>query len=90
MKSDESIIEIIKIKVLNTINLEQIDRNVMTWVEKKSDENPLFRGHYYLPYELISDIKLIENQSRHNELIIWLKSLKSKDPIIKQALNEMN
>lgn len=90
MESDESKIKIIKLKVLNTINLEQIDRSVLAWIERKSDEDPFFRGHYYLPYELVSDIKFIEKQSKRNELIKWLNSLKSKDPIIKQALNKLN
>lgn len=89
MESDDTKIDIIKSKVLNTLNLEQIDRNVLAWVERKSIEDPSFRGHYYLPSELASDIELIESQSKRNELIKWLKNLKSKDPIIKQALNQL-
>lgn len=87
MESDESKIEIIKKKVRNTLNLKEIHPNVLGWVERKTVEDPSFRGHYYTPYELTVDIKLIEDPSEQNKLIAWLKRQKSKDPIIKQALN---
>lgn len=87
MESDESKIEIIKKKVRNTLNLEEIHPNVLGWVERKSIEDPSFRGHYYTPYELTADIKLIEDPSKQNRLIAWLKRQKSKDPFIKQALD---
>jgi len=87
MENDESRIEIIKIKVRNTLNLNKVHPNVLGWVERKSIEAPSFRGHYYTPYELTADIKLIEDPSKQNKLIAWLRRQKSKDPIIKQALD---
>jgi len=86
MESDESRTEIIKMKVRNTLNLKKIKPDVSGWVEKKSMKDPSFRGHYYTPYELTADIKLIDDPSKQKELIVWLKRQKSKDPIIKQAL----
>ena len=86
MESDEPKIKGIKDKVRNTLNLKEIDPNVLGWVERRSMEDPPFRGHYYTPYELTADIKLIEDPSKRNKLIAWLRRQKSKDPIIKQAL----
>lgn len=56
-------------------------------LEQKSIEDPNFRGHYYTPYELTADIKLIEDERKRSKLILWLKNQKSKDPIINQALD---
>jgi hypothetical protein len=81
MESDDSIIEIIKIKVRNTLNLDKIDRNVLGYVEDHS-----FRGHYYSPYELTEDVRLVENLNKRETLIEWLKRQKTRDPIIRQAL----
>jgi len=89
MESDESKIEDIKKKVSNTLNLKEVHPNVLGWVEKRSIEDPPFRGHYYTPYELTTDIKLIEDPSNRNRLIAWLRRQKSKDPIIKQALDHL-
>jgi hypothetical protein len=87
MGSEESKIETIKIKVRNTLSLKKINPDVLGWVERKSIEDPSFRGHYYSPYELTEDIKSIKVLSQRNGLIRWLKRQKSKDPIIKQALD---
>ena len=87
MKNDESKNEIIKIKVRNTLNLNKVHPNVLGWVERKSIEDPSFRGHYYTPYELTADIKLIEDTCKQNGLIKWLRRQRSKDQIIKQALD---
>ena len=87
MENDESKIEIIKTKVRNTLNLNKVHPNVLGWVERKSIEDPSFRGHYYTPYELTADIKLIEDPCKQKKLIKWLRRQKSKDPIIKQALD---
>ena len=87
MESDEDKIKIIKDKVCNTLNLKEIHPNVLGWVEKRSMEDPPFRGHYYTPYELTADIKLIKDASKQNELITWLRRQRSKDSIIKQALD---
>ena len=87
MEDDESKIESIKIKVRNTLNLNKVHPNVLGWVERRSIEDPSFRGHYYTPYELKADMELIEDPSKQNKLIAWLRRQKSKDPIIKQALD---
>lgn len=89
MESDDSKIEIIKIKVRNTLNLKKISPNVLGWVERKSIEDLSFRGHYYTPFELTVDIKLIKDPLKQNSLIEWLRRKKSKDPIIKQALDHL-
>ena len=86
MESDKDRFEIIKIKVRNTLNLREIHPNVLGWVERRSTEDPPFRGHYYTPYELTADIKLIENSEKRNKLIAWLRKQKTRDPIIKQAI----
>lgn len=76
----------IKIKVRNTLDLKEIHPNVLGWVEKRSAEELPFRGHYYTPYELTADIKLIEDPRKQNELIVWLKKQKTKDLVIEQAI----
>lgn len=78
--------ETVKIKVRNTLNLKEIHPNVLGFVERKSIEDPSFRGHYYTPYELTADIKLIEDPTNQKRLIAWLRKQKPTDPIIKQAL----
>ena len=87
MESDEDKIKIIKDKVRNTLNLKEIHPNVLGWVERRSMQDPPFREHYYTPYELTADIKLIEDSSKRNKLVAWLRRQKSKDPIIKQAID---
>jgi hypothetical protein len=87
MENDDIAIDAIKNKVRNTLNLKEIDPNILGFVERKSIEDSSFRGHYYTPYELTADIKLIEDEGERSRLILWLKSQKSKDPIIKQALD---
>ena len=87
MENDNTIIESVKIKVRNTLNLKEINPNVLGFVERKSNEDPSFRGHYYTPYELTADIKLVRDESKRSQLILWLKNQKSNDPIIKQALD---
>ena len=86
MEGDEDKIKIIKDKVRNTLNLREVHPSILGRVEKRSQEDPPFRGHYYTPYELTADIKLIEDPRKQDSLIAWLRSQKSKDPIIKQAL----
>jgi len=86
MENDETKIDAIKIKVQNTLNLKEIHPNILGYIEQKSITEPSSRGHYYTPYELTADLKLIEDTSKRNSLISWLKEQKSKDPIIKQAL----
>ena len=87
MKNDDTTVEAIKIKVRNTLNLKEIDPNVLGFVERKSIKDPSFKGHYYTPYELTADIKLIEDKRKRSKLILWLRNQKSNDPIIKQALD---
>jgi hypothetical protein len=74
MENDDIAIEAIKLKVCNTLNLREIDPNVLGFVERKSIEDPAFRGHYYTPYELTAEVKLVENERKRSKLILWLKS----------------
>jgi hypothetical protein len=87
MENDDEKIEIIKMKVRNTLNLKKVNPDVKGWIEKRSTQQPPFRGHYYTPYELTADIKLIEDSSKRNTLIVWLRRQKTRDPIIQQALD---
>lgn len=87
MESDDEKIEIIKTKVRNTLDLKKVNPDVKGWIEKRSTQQPPFRGHYYTPYELTADIKLIEDPSKRKTLIVWLRRQKTRDPIIQQALD---
>jgi len=86
MENNELAIRSIKAKVVNTLNLNKIDRNVLAKIDQMGVQRPAFRGHYYSPHELASDIRLIKDSSKRDALVVWLRRQRPKDPIIKQAL----
>jgi hypothetical protein len=82
----ESVEEIIKIKVRNTLVLKNISPEVLAWVKDREKRQPPFKGHYDDSEQLINDLKLVEDLTNRKSLIEWLKSKHTRNPVIVQTV----
>jgi hypothetical protein len=52
-------------------------------------ERRKFQSEYFSPDELLTEIKLIEDKNKRNNLISWITERRTKDPIIKQVILQL-
>jgi hypothetical protein len=89
MQIDDPIIEAIKTKILNTISPEETNLTFLGDNNQENIERGKFRRQYFSPEELLTEIKLIDDKNKRNNLISWITKRKSKDPMIKQVVLQL-
>lgn len=89
MQIDDPIIEAIKSKILNTLSSTETNLTFLGDSDQENIERRKFQSQYFSPDELLTEIKLIEDRNKRNNLISWINKRRTKDPIIKQVILQL-
>ena len=89
MQIEDPIIEAIKTKIVNTLTYKEATVTFLGDSNQENVERRKFQRQYFSPEELLTEIKLIEDENKRNNLISWISKRKTKDPIIKQVILQL-
>lgn len=89
MQIEDPIIEAIKTKIVNTLTYKEANVTFFGDSNQENIENRKFQSQYFSPEELLTEIRLIEDKKKRNNLISWIIKRKTKDPIIKQVILQL-
>lgn len=89
MQIEDPIIEAIKTKIVNTLAYKEANVTFFGDSNQENIENRKFQSQYFSPEELLTEIRLIEDKKKRNNLISWIIKRKTKDPIIKQVILQL-
>ena len=89
MQIEDPIIEAIKTKIVNTLTYKEPNVTFFGDSNQENIENRKFQSQYFSPEELLTEIRLIEDKKKRNNLISWIIKRKTKDPIIKQVILQL-
>ena len=89
MQIDDPIIEAIKTKILNTLSSKETNLTFLGDSNQENIERKKFQSQYFSPDELLTEIKLIEDRNKRNNLISWINERRTKDPIIQKVILQL-